>query len=375
MASMLTRLGLSGMKQSARLLPVLSATAEKSLASHFRALSSAAQAEAKPSSPHPLPPPPPSAKAASMVINSVLFGSLAAAGLFSYALFNSEMPENGRLVPAASPAAKDYNTVREAIADILDAPPATKDYNTVRGAIADILDVEGYDDGSYGPLLVRLAWHSAGSWDKATCTGGSNGATMRFSPECEFSANAGLARARVLSRVYGDLWTLAGAVAVEEMGGPHIPWAPGRVDKPDGSHCPPDGRLPDALKGSPHLREIFGRMGFDDKEIVALSGAHALGRCHTDRSGFVNAWTNAPTTFSNLYFKELMENKWTKKKWSGPLQYEDKSKTLMMLPTDMALVSTYAKDEELFFNDFAAAFGKLLAFGAPQPEGGIPAAA
>lgn len=50
--------------------------------------------------------------------------------------------------------------------------------------------------------------------------------------------------------------------------------------------------------------------GFNDQEIVALSGAHTLGRCHADRSGYVNPWTNAPTTFSNLYFTELINNKW-----------------------------------------------------------------
>lgn len=40
-----------------------------------------------------------------------------------------------------------------------------------------------YDDGSYGPTLVRLAWHCSGTYDKNTNTGGSNGATMRFAPE------------------------------------------------------------------------------------------------------------------------------------------------------------------------------------------------
>lgn len=40
-----------------------------------------------------------------------------------------------------------------------------------------------YDDGSYGPTLVRLAWHCSGTYDKNTGTGGSNGATMRFAPE------------------------------------------------------------------------------------------------------------------------------------------------------------------------------------------------
>ena len=49
---------------------------------------------------------------------------------------------------------------------------------------------------------------------------------------------------------------------------------------------------------------------FDDQEMVALSGAHALGRCHPDRSGWDGPWTNAPTTFSNEYFVQLFENKW-----------------------------------------------------------------
>ena len=45
-------------------------------------------------------------------------------------------------------------------------------------------------------------------------------------------------------------------------------------------------RLPDGALGADHIREIFGRMGFSDQEIVALSGAHNKGRCHADRSGF-----------------------------------------------------------------------------------------
>ena len=69
------------------------------------------------------------------------------------------------------------------------------------------------------------------------------------------------------------------------MGGPIIPWRPGRADK-DLAACTPDGRLPDGSKGAKHVRDIFYRMGFNDQEIVALSGAHALGRCHSDRSGF-----------------------------------------------------------------------------------------
>lgn len=274
----------------------------------------------------------------------------------------------------------------------LGAPPIPKeitmaDYEEVKKSIADLMDVDNYDDGSYGPLLVRLAWHTSGTFDKQTGTGGSNGATMRFAPESAWGANAGLGVARDLLEPikkqypwisYSDLWTLAGAVAIEEMGGPTIPWRPGRSDKSEDSHVPlPDGRLPDGDKGADHVRNIFYRMGFDDQEIVALVGAHTLGRCHPDRSGWDGPWTNAPTTFSNLYFVELKDNKWKKKKWNGPEQYEDKSGQLMMLPADMALlwdrkfkkyVDLYAKDEDKFFQDFAAAFSKLLELGVPFPE-------
>lgn len=267
------------------------------------------------------------------------------------------------------------------------------DYNQVRKAIADILEANpDYDDGNYGPLLVRLAWHTSGTYDKTTGTGGSNGATMRFSPESNWGANAGLGIARDLLEPikkkfpwisYADLWTLAGAVAIEEMGGPSIPWRPGRSDKEETAHVAlPDGRLPDGDKGAGHVRDIFYRMGFNDQEIVALVGAHTLGRCHPDRSGWNGPWTNAPTTFSNLYFKELTGSKWHKKKWSGPLQYEDPTGQLMMLPADMAMVwdkkfrkyvDLYAKDEEKFFKDFAAAFGKLLELGVPFASAASPA--
>ena len=49
------------------------------------------------------------------------------------------------------------------------------------------------------------------------------------------------------------------------------------------------------------------------EEIVCLSGAHAVGRCHTDRSGFWGPWTYAEAGFSNDYFKFLLEKKWTVK--------------------------------------------------------------
>ena len=103
--------------------------------------------------------------------------------------------------------------------------------------------------------------------------------------------------------------------AFQEMQGPTIPWRPGRADR-DVGFCSPDGRLPDAAKGQDHLRAIFGRMGFDDREIVALSGAHALGRCHTDRSGFEGPWTFSPTVLTNEYFRLLLDEKWNWRKVS-----------------------------------------------------------
>jgi len=204
---------------------------------------------------------------------------------------------------------------------------------------------------------------------------------MRFSPEKDWGANAGLQIARDKLEVikkkfpglsYGDLWTLAGVVAVEEMGGPQIPWKPGRKDVVDNRTTPPNGRLPDADKGSNHIRDIFYRMGFNDQDIVALIGAHVVGRMHKDRSGFDGPWTNSPTTFSNDFFVQLKERKWTKKKWNGPEQYTDESGQLTMLPADIALltdpkfkkyVDLYADNEDKFFEDFSKAFSKLLELG------------
>lgn len=74
--------------------------------------------------------------------------------------------------------------------------PTQAHYQQVYNDIASRLEVEDYDDGSYGPVLVRLAWHASGTYDKETKTGGSNGATMRFAPESGHGANAGLIAAR-----------------------------------------------------------------------------------------------------------------------------------------------------------------------------------
>lgn len=232
------------------------------------------------------------------------------------------------------------------------------------------------------PMAVRVAWHSCGTFDKNDSTGGSDGATMRFAPESTDDANAGLSIIRDLllpihkdhpELTQADLWTLAGACAVEFTGGPRVPHVMCRTDDKDGTGCPANGRLPDAAQGAQHLRDVFYRQGFNDQEIVALSGAHTLGRCHKSRSGFDGPWTRSPLRFNNSYFKHLLEEEWVKREWDGNEQFTDKkTTTLMMLPTDIALikddkfkpwVEKYAADEKLFFDDFAAAYGKMLGNG------------
>lgn len=75
--------------------------------------------------------------------------------------------------------------------------PTQKDYQQIYNEIAARLEEkDDYDDGSFGPVLLRLAWHASGTYDKETGTGGSNGATMRFAPEGDHGANAGLLAAR-----------------------------------------------------------------------------------------------------------------------------------------------------------------------------------
>ncbi|KAI8958728.1 heme peroxidase [Daldinia sp. FL1419] len=280
--------------------------------------------------------------------------------------------------------------------------PTTAQLNEVKEAVRKLLHQPDYDDGSAGPVLVRLAWHSAGTYCAKTNTGGSNGAGMRYEKEGGDPANAGLQHARAFLEpikaqfpwiTYADLWTLAAIVAIKEMGGPEIAWQGGRTDFTDDSKVPPRGRLPDGAQGADHLRFVFYRMGFSDQEIVALSGAHNLGRCHGDRSGFEGKWVNNPTRFSNQYYKLLLANDWKKTTLpSGVTQFvyveddEDsaagdgeRSEGLMMLPTDMALLSDpafrpwvekYAADKDLFFEHFAAVFAKLMELGIKRDASG-----
>ncbi|GJN02900.1 hypothetical protein PR202_ga20291 [Eleusine coracana subsp. coracana] len=252
------------------------------------------------------------------------------------------------------------------------------------------------------PILVRLGWHDAGTYDKNIKEwpqrGGANG-SLRFDAELKHGANAGLINALKLiqpikdkypSITFADLFQLASATAIEEAGGPKIPMKYGRVDVTGPEQCPPEGKLPDAGPSSPadHLREVFYRMGLDDKEIVALSGAHTLGRSRPERSGWGKpetkytkngpgapggqSWTPEWLKFDNSYFKEIKEKR---------------DQDLLVLPTDAALfedpafkvtsdtqnvyAEKYAKDQDAFFKDYAEAHAKLSNLGAEfsPPQG------
>mmetsp|Transcript_8419 Transcript_8419/g.20940 ORF Transcript_8419/g.20940 Transcript_8419/m.20940 type:complete len:331 (+) Transcript_8419:50-1042(+) len=328
-----------------------------------------------------------------------MFGRVRVGARFAARLGNRAVMARLPLARAGAAAAGVVTLATLASAPVWCREQPAVNWVKVREQIVEILDSEDHMEEPPGPQFVRLAWHSAGTYCKHTKTGGSDAATMRYGAEGNWGANAGLAKSRgLLEEVkvrhpnlsYADLWVFAAIVAIEEMGGPKIPFKPGRTDKAPAatptwtiSKHAEDGRLPSADMGADaataaHLRNIFNRMGFNDQEIVALSGAHALGRCHTDASGYWGPWTYAPTTMSNEYYRLLFDVKWTEKKthegkpWTGPRQFENPAGDLMMLPSDLVLIKdpsfrkyaeAYAKDDDKFKEDFGKAFEKLVNLG------------
>ena len=184
------------------------------------------------------------------------------------------------------------------------------------------------DWGHYGGLMIRMAWHSAGTYRVHDGRGGADGGQQRFEPLNSWPDNASLDKARRLlwpvKQKYGrnvswaDLMILAGNVALESMGFETLGFAGGRVDdwesdlvywgpetkmlgndkrynkdgelekplaavqmgliyvNPEG----PSGNL-DPVSAAKDIRESFGRMAMNDEEIVALiAGGHTLGKIH-----------------------------------------------------------------------------------------------
>ncbi|CAL5386946.1 unnamed protein product [Camellia sinensis] len=251
------------------------------------------------------------------------------------------------------------------------------------------------------PILVRLGWHDAGTYNKNIeewpQRGGADG-SLRFEIELKHAANAGLVNAlKLLETIkekysgvtYADLFQLASATAIEEAGGPKIPMKYGRVDTSSPDQCPEEGRLPvlrltfkvetsclDAGPPNPaaHLREVFYRMGLNDKEIVALSGAHTLGRSRPERSG----WGKPETKYTERWTRS------TRRTILDSAMAEDikerMDEDLLVLPTDAVLfedpafkvyAEKYAADQDEFFKDYAEAHAKLSNLGAKfdPPEG------
>jgi catalase-peroxidase len=265
------------------------------------------------------------------------------------------------------------------------------------------------DFGHYGPLFIRMAWHSAGTYRVGDGRGGAGQGQQRFAPVSSWPDNANLDKARRLlwpiKQKYGrkiswaDLMILAGNVALESMGFKTFGFGGGRKDvwEPDESvywgsegkwladerysgerdlenplaavqmgliYVNPEGPNgnPDPLAAAKDIRETFARMAMDDEETVALiAGGHTFGKTHgagdealvgpepeaapieEQGLGWISrygsgkgpdaitggpevTWTQKPTQWSNLFFKNLFENEWElTKSPAGAHQWKAKS--------------------------------------------------
>ncbi len=198
----------------------------------------------------------------------------------------------------------------------------------IQAALTDSQEWWPADYGHYGPLIIRMAWHSAGTYRTTDGRGGAAGGLQRFAPLNSWPDNVHLDKARrvlwPVKQKYGrslswaDLLVLSGNVALESMGFETYGFAGGREDdfEPDeGVDWGPEGEWlgderhdeegnlegdlaadhmgliyvnpegpggdPDPEKSAEYIRQSFGRMAMDDEETVALiAGGHEFGKTH-----------------------------------------------------------------------------------------------
>ncbi|ELZ08661.1 catalase/peroxidase HPI [Natrialba aegyptia] len=226
-------------------------------------------------------------------------------------------------VPTSNPMDEDFDYAEEF---------EKLDLEEVKADIEDVMttsqDWWPADYGHYGPLFIRMAWHSAGTYRTSDGRGGAAGGRQRFAPLNSWPDNANLDKARrLLAPVkqkygrklsWGDLIVLAGNVALESMGFETFGFAGGREDEyqPDeavdwgpedeweGSdrfdengelegtlaatvmgliYVNPEGpdSEPDPEKSAERIRESFGLMAMSDEETAALiAGGHTFGKVH-----------------------------------------------------------------------------------------------
>jgi catalase-peroxidase len=224
--------------------------------------------------------------------------------------------------PAGDPMGKAFNYAKEFASLNLDA--VKKD---IAAVMTHSQDWWPADFGHYGPLLIRMAWHSAGTYRIHDGRGGAGAGMLRFAPLGSWPDNANLDKARRLlwpiKQKYGrkiswaDLMILTGNVALESMGFTTFGFAGGREDvwepqqvnwgseatwlgderysgdrqlaNPLGAvqmgliYVNPEGPNgnPDPVKAARDIRETFRRMAMNDEETVALiAGGHTFGKTH-----------------------------------------------------------------------------------------------
>jgi catalase-peroxidase len=355
----------------------------------------------------------------------------------------------------SDPMGKNFNYAKEFKS--LDLKAVIRD---LRALMTDSQEWWPADFGHYGGLMIRMAWHSAGTYRITDGRGGAGAGQQRFAPLNSWPDNANLDKARRLlwpiKQKYGrkiswaDLMILAGNAALESMGFKTFGFSGGRADvwEPEELYWGPEGTWlgderysgerqlaeplgavqmgliyvnpegpngnPDPVAAAKDIRETFFRMAMNDEETVALiAGGHSFGKTHgagdpslvgsepesstledqglgwkskhgtgygadAITGGPEVTWTQTPTKWSNLFFKNLFENEWElTKSPAGAKQWKakgaaatipdafDKSKKHVptMLTTDLSLRfdPAYEKISRRFYenpDEFADAFAR-----------------